>query len=450
MNYPCPKNSRSLKSRNLSSRTILVALAALVLLALATTSAFVAGTSGAIFTTDSSCGGTNINNFATKPDVYLNGGPTHPHAAGLPDGLYYVQVTDPSGVTVLGTSVGSANPTPAQVTGGAFVNCYQLTAILIKGTDSTPGYDNTPNPGGEYKLWVSMDSTFPNAGSKTDNFKVQNADCTANCGPADTVSLSVRKFFDNNGNGSRDPGEPLIDGWQMRIVDSIDFTRYTPVDLILAPDTYTVTEADAVETNWTHSGGSYSINGSPSVPLLSPFTTAIIPLPNNGDSGSVVFGNYCTVPSGGKTIGFWSNKNGQGLLTNSDFISLTTAPLVKANGTAQDFTASLANNKTAVNSWLLSANATNMAYMLSAQLTAMKLNVAHGFVDGNAFYLPAGKTINQIIADAEALLASSGGNYVVTAGALRTNEERVKNYLDQVNNGAAVIPVQPCSFSFAP
>ena len=90
-----------------------------------------------------------------------------------------------------------------------------------------------------------------------------------------------------------------------------------------------------------------------------------------------------------------------------------------------------------------------MAYMLSAQLSAMKLNVAHGFVDGNAFYLPAGKTVNQIIADAETLLASSGGNNTVASGTLRTQEETVKNYIDQLNNGAAVIPVAPCSFSFA-
>src|SRR5829696_8108734 len=74
---------------------------------------------GAIFTTDSACAGTNVNIFAAKTDAYLDGGPAHPGAAGLPDGSYYVQVTTPDG-TLLGTSVGSGNETPVVVTGGEF------------------------------------------------------------------------------------------------------------------------------------------------------------------------------------------------------------------------------------------------------------------------------------------------------------------------------------------
>ncbi len=50
---------------------------------------------GAIFTTDSACAGTNVNIFQSKDDVYLDGGPAHPGAAGLPDGSYYVKVTEP-------------------------------------------------------------------------------------------------------------------------------------------------------------------------------------------------------------------------------------------------------------------------------------------------------------------------------------------------------------------
>ena len=53
--------------------------------------------SGAIFTTDLGCTGVNINIFQSKDDVYLDGGPAHVGAAGLPDGSYYVQVTEPNG-----------------------------------------------------------------------------------------------------------------------------------------------------------------------------------------------------------------------------------------------------------------------------------------------------------------------------------------------------------------
>jgi hypothetical protein len=45
-----------------------------------------------------------LNLYELKADVYLNGGPP-PNApctaAGLPNGIYYVQVTDPSGGTLL-------------------------------------------------------------------------------------------------------------------------------------------------------------------------------------------------------------------------------------------------------------------------------------------------------------------------------------------------------------
>lgn len=71
---------------------------------------------GAIFTTDATCAGANVNIFEDKAEVYLDGGPAHTGAAGLPDGFYYVQVTAPNG-SLLGTSVGSGNETAAHVTG---------------------------------------------------------------------------------------------------------------------------------------------------------------------------------------------------------------------------------------------------------------------------------------------------------------------------------------------
>jgi hypothetical protein len=130
-----------------------------------------ANLTGAVFTTDGSCGGTDLNIYASKDDVYANGGPQNGNAAGLPDGAYYVRVTSPEGV-LLGTSVGSADATPAHVTGGVFNACYQLSAILIRASNGQPGYDDTSNAGGEYKMWISAVSTFENSETKTDNFKV--------------------------------------------------------------------------------------------------------------------------------------------------------------------------------------------------------------------------------------------------------------------------------------
>ena len=62
---------------------MLVAFAALVATAIAALPAFAAPPlPGAIFTTDSTCTGTNLNIYGDKGDVYLDGGPTHPGAAG--------------------------------------------------------------------------------------------------------------------------------------------------------------------------------------------------------------------------------------------------------------------------------------------------------------------------------------------------------------------------------
>src|SRR6184192_411216 len=176
---------------------------------------------GAIFTTDSTCTEVNQNIFDNKEDVYVDGGPAHPGAAGLPDGSYCVQVTDPSGQTVLGKS----DPGAVTVVGGEFVQCYQLTSILKTGSSgfTVPGYDDTPNPGGEYKVWVSTDCNFDNNSSKTDNFQVK-AECERGI-------LSVTAFYDLNVNGARDAGETDLVGWKLRIFshDNLQIVRETPV-----------------------------------------------------------------------------------------------------------------------------------------------------------------------------------------------------------------------------
>lgn len=116
---------------------------------------------GAIWTTDIACGSVNQNNYSSKLDVYLNGGPSG-GGQGLPDGEYYVQVTEPDGA-LLGTSVGKTQDT-VTVVGGLFAQCYNLYGLTE--------FADTTNPGGVYKVWVSMNSGFPNSDSKTDNFSV--------------------------------------------------------------------------------------------------------------------------------------------------------------------------------------------------------------------------------------------------------------------------------------
>ena len=78
---------RSLAPHKNTQRAIAIAsfIVSAVLL-LTTTSYMAAPNSGAIFTTNSSCNGTNINIFTSKSDAYVGGGPAHEGAAGLADG----------------------------------------------------------------------------------------------------------------------------------------------------------------------------------------------------------------------------------------------------------------------------------------------------------------------------------------------------------------------------
>jgi hypothetical protein len=403
---------------------------AVVMLTLAATlglaaSATAAPVSGAIFTTDITCTGVNLNIYADKGDVYLDGGPSHPGAAGLDDGTYYVRVTEPDG-TVLGQSSGPA----VTVSGGEFAQCYQLSAILNTTSSgfTAAGYDTTTNPGGEYKVWVSAVATFDNASTKTDNFKVKPA-----TGPPPQATLGVTKFYDANANGINDDGQPIT-GWKVRITDNIDYVRFTPVSIILDPDDYVVTEFAPVETNW--------VSTTP--------TSANVTLAN-GDSKTAEFGNLCLGAGGGLTLGFWSNKNGQALVGADDLVLLTSLNLRNAGGSNFD-----PATYAALRTWLLSATATNMAYMLSAQLAAMELNVLNGKVSGGALVYAPGATsanalgfttVSALMAEANATLGLNG--LTVAAGPDRTYQEALKNALDKANNNLTFVQPTPCAFTFA-
>jgi hypothetical protein len=380
---------------------------------------------GAIFTTDDTCSGVNVNLFGSKEDVYLDGGPHHEGAAGLPDGSYFVRVTEPDG-TLLGTSNGSSNDLPVEVTGGVFDTCYQLWDILIKASDGTQGYDDTTNPGREYKVWVSMDPEFPPSDSATDNFKVNESE------GGELANLTVLKFYDQNANGMNDD-EQLIEGWKIRITDGLDLIRYTLVSIFLGPDDYTVMEFTPVEMNWQNTTTS-SVN---------------ITLGEGGEE-TVEFGNLCLGPGGGHTLGFWSNKNGQSLIGSNDLALLVSLNLRNGDGTNFD-----PANNAAFRTWILGATATNMANMLSAQLAAMELNVFNDFVDGSALIYAPNTTsanalgyasVNDIMAEANATLGADG--FTPAGDTNRTYQEALKNILDHANNNLNFVQPTPCSFTF--
>lgn len=161
---------------------------------------------GAIFTTLPDGSEVNFNIYSDKSLVYLDGGPgpgAPQTAAGLPDGTYVFQVTDPSGKTLLSTD--AAGCRQFTVSNG-IINGVQPAKDFgcphLTGTDIDHGattvqllpFNDTPNNGGEYKVWAtpvgdylcdlavvdcgftagSNVHGFVPSNSKTDNFKVKN------------------------------------------------------------------------------------------------------------------------------------------------------------------------------------------------------------------------------------------------------------------------------------
>jgi hypothetical protein len=152
--------------------------------------------SGAIFTTDVTGVPVNLNIYAAKEDVYLNGGPginAPDAAAGLPAGTYSFQVTDPSGKTLLSTdavtcrqfTVDSSGRIQSVAPSGACAHATGTDGEDLGITVQLFPYNDTPNNGGVYKVWVTPTSALDCAApgskhcfvprySKTDNFKVRS------------------------------------------------------------------------------------------------------------------------------------------------------------------------------------------------------------------------------------------------------------------------------------
>lgn len=96
-----------------------------------------------------------------------------------------------------------------------------------------------------------------------------------------------------------------------------------------------------------------------------------------------------------------------------------------------------------------------MAYMLSAQLAAMKLNVYNGFVNSSSLIYAPGATganflgfisAGALISEANAELGLHGNT---PAGSpYRDYQEALKNALDNANNNVNFVQPSPCAFTF--
>lgn len=435
---------------------------------------------GAIYTSTTSGQTVNGNIYPFKTAVYLNGGPSNASCNGgsLDDGTYYFQVTNPDGDVLL-SSDGIAERRFEVVDGVFAINWGNHPDAADDPNDSIlpsscgsvgirlAPFANSPNGGEVYKVWITRTDDFhaacdalPNAlpgndcglagfvhgHTKTDNFRVlgNTPDDPPDDPPPTKGSIESVKFYDGNANGLYDDGEVFLANWEMILVSvnqTINSTQVTDEFgstfwHLLNPDIdYTVEERYPDQANWYHSATIHAGHDGSPVNPAGPLTVVA------GQTTTVIFGNYCTVPSNGRTLGFWSNKNGQALVDGSDLSLLVSLNLRNANGSAFD-----PASKTALRTWLLNGTATNMAYMLSVQMAAMQLNVLNGFVNGNGYYVPAGMTVNELMDAANDSLLL---HWSTTSGhPERAYQEQLKNWLDELNNGAGLLSPTPCAFSF--
>jgi len=168
----------------------------------------------------------------------------------------------------------------------------------------------------------------------------------------------------------------------------------------------------------------------------------VVPAETERIEPGLAFGNVQNVQSYGLTLGFWHNKNGQKLITAADIAALNALYLRNPNGSDLVLSGNLNTAKRQLSDWLIDADASNMASMLSVQLATMVLNARHTDVtgvDGDSLLLvtyPDGTTrvvtVNALIAEADAALAA---NPLVLAGnPIRPYMESLKNALDDGNN----------------
>jgi hypothetical protein len=391
--------------------------------------------SGAVnsdFYNSGTCSNINGNIYPNQFTVGLDGSPSTIDA-----GSYYVRVTEPDG-DVLGTSDG-----PTFVVGGG-TTCYQVWDLVMRESDNTlQGFDETTNNGGEYRLLVSTGGSFLADSTKSDNFKIANFEeptCEElnNC-PSTASVFTIVKFYDADLSGTQNGTEPAITGW------NIDLTLGAAQGIV--ETTYAINIAD---------GTAYTASElKPSTGTWIPTTSITLSgnVPTGG--GTIYFGNVCLAGGGGHTLGFWSNKNGQATMNDGGSIATELAllnglPLANATGDQPDFA-----TYSAFRTWILNATATNMAYMLSAQLAAMELNVEAGFVDGTALvYAPDVDganvlgfiSINDLMAAAVTALADQS---TLADDPNRDEQEDIKNALDAANNNQNFLSATPCDLTGA-
>lgn len=227
-------------------------------------------------------------------------------------------------------------------------------------------------------------------------------------------------FSDLDHDGLRDPGEPGLPGWEVRLVDAL-----TSVPAI--------TGANGAYLFENVAAGSYTVELTLQPGFLA--TTASnysIEVCSCANVAVADFGVATqVVASNGHTIGYWGNKHGLALVQQYNI--LATLPALHIVNQAGQYVAPA--TLSAFKSWLQNANSVNMAYMLSAQLVAMHCSITVGNVDPLAVIDDPELGIVTIGSVVQQAIASLALHPLTLVGSpFRAEQTRLKNALDRANN----------------
>ncbi|MCH8979415.1 MAG: hypothetical protein IH945_09280 [Armatimonadetes bacterium] len=383
---------------------------------------------GLAYTSLSDGGSVNQNIYTDRIDVYANGGRNSPSLNvkyGLPDGIYYFQVTTPKGVLL---SKGPATSRQLWVINGVVAGYYidpetkrqdyhrngEYNPVDGSMPVELAPFDETADFRGDYVLWlirkfddlgnqVSFPASsrrrerrlmFSPENAKTDRFKVfrQGAIMT---------TLGGMKFYDTDADGVFDPGEPPIAGVRINVYydppaddPDLGWILYDP--LLLGFTTSTALDGTWIVMSEVLDGVAIKIcevmpeTGSdcdwhqtmpdPGVGLTLMAGAGGCWLGTTPSTGGTLFGfdfgNVCLCPLyGGHTMGYWHNSNGEDRFTEPDRLAMVDLCLRNVDGSHYD-----PADHADLSDFLVNAegsNAYNMANMLSAQLAALVLTVRH-------------------------------------------------------------------------
>ncbi len=335
-------------------------------------------------------------------------------------GTLYLDFSIPSSVFIfqIGSTLTTASSSSVEAVGTP-ASCNNITwqvgssATLGTGTsflgdiiaNTSITVDGTAGASNDGSLWA-LNGAVTIAGATTITA------CESSAPPAPLLPyIQALKFCDVNGDGLLDPIDFSLKNWPIGFIpDPNKCSGFTDLNGLLMCAGMPVGTYDVFEgsrTNCVHTAtcidgvcgacsddaapcqndGDCSVTlghavGATCVPTYPPANPVAIDLPSSSSHHQVEFGNICLGTGGGRTMAFWASASGKALINGGDLALLDSLNLVNMNGTPFNPTTSAQ-----VATWLLNATSNNMAYMLSAQLAAMELNVQHGFVSGTALVM---------------------------------------------------------------